>query len=459
MSKYNVLLVDDEEENLSSTKDLLHRWGYRVDAVSSGNEAIECIRAGAKEYAVALLDYRMPEKTGAEVATEIRALNDEIILLMHSAYPSVESLTATIRAGILNFVDKNEDLNYLRTTLAHACSEFEKTRKVKPPLTEDDATRLIRSIGMIGKSAGLAHVAEQIQKFRGSQKPVLVLGETGVGKEMVAKALHQGGPDKLFVVNCAAFQGSALIESELFGHEKGAFTGAVTRKVGILEAARGGTVYLDELHYLDMQSQGKLLRALREKKIRRVGGLQEENVDFRLVASSWPNIEERVVNGTFLPDLYYRLKFLSIEIPPLRERPEDIAPLALHFADKHFKETGVRKQFLMRTIRYLEKYSWPGNVGELDGYISALFTESHGDTVDETLMHSRQLLDTTTEDSTYAQLEARQEREKRQFIEYSVRSSKSILHAAKRMGMKPSSLNTLITRFGMRDEIKEVKQS
>lgn len=456
MFKYNVLLVDDQEENLSSTKDLLHRWGYHVDAVSNGDEAIECIRTQAKDYAVVLLDYRMPGKTGTQVAAEIRTLNDETVLLIYSAYPSVESLTATIRAGVLNFIDKSEDLVQLKEALAKACQEHEKIRKARPIFTQDESSRLIASIGMVGRSSKLAQVVSKVQKFRPSLKPVLILGETGVGKEMVAKALHVGGRDRFFVVNCAAFQGSALVESELFGHEKGAFTGALNRKVGILEAAKGGTVYLDELHYLDINTQGKLLRAIREKKIRRVGGLQEEPVEFRLVASTWPNIEERVNEGTFLSDLYYRLKFLTIEIPPLRERPEDIEPLVMHLCEKHFQETHVRKQFLMRTIRYLEKHKWPGNVGELDGCVSALLAESTESTIDESRLGDQFLFEgEPTQDGTLALLEARQDREKRQFIMDTMKTSKSTRQAARRMGMKPSSLHSLLTKLKIREEIAD----
>jgi DNA-binding NtrC family response regulator len=454
MSKYNILLVDDEEENLSSTRDLLRRWGYNVDAVSSGEDAIESVRNGAKEYAAALLDYRMPSgKNGAETAQEIRALNDEIVLLMYSAYPSVEALTATIRAGGTNFIEKSEDINYLRSSVAKACEVFEQSRKVKPPFADDEVSRLIASIGMVGKSQRLAQVADKVQKFRQSNKPVLILGETGVGKEMVARALHNGGEDTFYVVNCAAFRNSHLVESELFGHEKGAFTGAATRKVGILEAARGGTVYLDELHYLDLATQGKLLRAIREKKIRRVGGLREEPVNFRLVASTWPDIEDRVADGTFTSDLYYRLKFLSIEIPALRERPEDVESLVAHFSERHFRETGGRKQFLMRTIRQLEQHSWPGNVGELDGLVTALLTECIGLTVNDNELETLLRSTTKSRESTFAQFEARQEREKRQFLDQAIKSSKSARHASQKLGMKPSSLQTLITRLGMREEL------
>lgn len=456
MAKYDILLVDDEMENLSSTKDLLKRWGYNVDTATNGAEALESIQSHHKEYAAAILDYKMPDKNGAEVAKEIRALNDEIVILMYSAYPSVESLRDTLRAGSVNFIEKTEDLDYLRISLEKACEKFEKQRKVKPLLTQGEAAKLIASIGMVGRSELLARVVEKVLKYRASNKPVLVLGETGSGKEMVAKALHRGPDDKLFVVNCAAFQNSALVESELFGHEKGAFTGATTRKVGILEAARGGTVYLDELHYLDLQTQGKLLRAIREKKVRRVGGLREESVEFRLVASSWPNIEERVANGSFLPDLYYRLKFLGVEIPPLRERPEDIEPLVIHFCEKHFKETRERKVFLTRTIRRLENYNWPGNVGELDGYVSALLTECDRNEVDEKQLDERFLLDQApTQETTIAQLEGRQEREIRQLIHYALQNTKSVHQAAKRLGMMPSSLHTLLTRKGMREGLPD----
>ncbi len=451
MEKYNILLVDDEEENLLSTKALVLRWGYNVDAVKSGDDAIEYVKSGLKDYAVALLDYRMPGKTGTEAAKEIRALNQEITLLVYSAYPSIESLTATIRAGALNFIDKNEDMASLKSALESACREYEKVRKVKPPLSQNEASKLISSIGMVGRSEKLAQVCNQVLKCRKSKKPTLILGETGVGKELVAGALHVGNKDKYFVVNCASLTGP-LLESELFGHEKGAFTGAIVRKVGILEAAKGGTVYLDELHHLDLKTQAKLLRAIREMKIRRLGGLKEEDVDFRLVASSWPNIEEKVAEGSFLPDLYFRLKFLTIEIPPLRERPEDIEPLVTHFCEKHFKETGVRKHVLVRALRHLENFNWPGNVGELDGVLSNLLSDCEKEAIDESDLDPRMLTGRTSPSvSTFAELEAKQTKEKMATIQSALRAAKSVRGAARRLGMKPSSLHSIMTRLGIRE--------
>ncbi len=454
MEKHNILLVDDEEENLLSTKALVQRWGYVVDAVQSGEEAIEYVKSELKDYAAVLLDYRMPGKSGTDTAKEIRTLNEEITLLVYSAYPSVESLTATIRAGALNFIDKNEDMGSLKAALESACKEYEKVRKVKPPLSQDEASKLISSMGMVGRSGKFANVCNQILKCRKSKKPALVLGETGVGKELVARALHVGHKDQYFVINCASLS-STLVESELFGHEKGAFTGAINRKVGILEAAKGGTVYLDELHHLDLKTQAKLLRVIREMKIRRLGGTKEEDVDFRLVASSWPNLEERVAEGSFLPDLYFRLKFLTIEIPPLRERPEDIEPLVNHFCEKHFKETGERKHVLVRALRHLEKFSWPGNVGDLDGSLSMVFSTCDKDTIDETDLEPRTLGGHSAPlGSTFAEIEARQKKEKRAAIENALRACHSVRGAARRLGLKPSSLHSLMTRMGIRAEEK-----
>ncbi len=450
MSGHNILILDDQEENLSSTKDLLHRWGYKVDAVTTGTEAIENVKSGAKNYAVALLDYCLADKTGTEVGKEIRAIDSEVVLLVYSAYPSVESLTATLRAGVLNFIDKNEDLSALKAALETACKEYEKVRRIKPPLSLDEASTLIASLGMVGRSAKLAYIAEQVKKYKESPKPVLILGETGVGKEMIAKALHKGRSETFFPINCAAFNESSLVESELFGHEKGAFTGAVMRKVGILEQAKGGTVYLDEIHHLDLKIQARLLRCLREKKIRRVGGTSEEAVDFKLVVSSWPDIEKRVENGSVLPDLYYRINFLCIGIPALRERPEDIEPLVAHFSERYFQDTGVRKHFLVRTIRHLEKFDWPGNVGELDGIVSALLTDSDHATIDESQLNRRMKSSRQHSLDTFAQLETKQLHEKREFIQSAIDSSKSIVSAAQKMGMKETSLHTLMNRLGIR---------
>lgn len=454
MSKYTILLVDDLEENLSSTRDLLHRWGYAVDTASNGDEAIEHIKNGLKEYAVVILDYQMPGKSGTETAKEIRNHNAEVVLLVYSAYPSIESLTETIRAGVLNFISKNEEVSYLKNAIEKACIEYEKVRKVTPPLTPSEATKLIASIGMVGQSNLLAQVASQVIKFRNSKASVLILGETGSGKEMIAQALHVGHKSSFFVVNSSSLNSNSLANSELFGHEKGAFTGAVMRKVGIFESARGGTIYFDEMQHMDISAQTNLLRAFREKKIRRVGGNQEEELDFRILASSWPNINEMMDQNKILRDFYHRVSHLIINVPPLRERPEDIEPLVAMFCEKHFKETGVRKYFLARTIRLLEQHSWPGNVAELGSSVIRALTVTDKSTVDESSIDTSAFTSgNSTSLGTYEQLEARQVKEKRQLLLGAIRSAKTPRQAAQKVGLKPSTFHSLLTRLGVRAEL------
>jgi two-component system, NtrC family, response regulator PilR len=427
---------------------LLNRWGYDVTTMTNAKDALELVKTSDKEFGVAILDDRMKDMAGSELALSIREFNKETSILMYSAHPSIEALTNSIRARSLNFITKSENINELRTEVAKACAEFEKVRTIRPPLSSSEVVKLIESVGMRGQSQKLGRVAEKILKYRASKKTVLILGETGVGKEKVARALHSGSDDSFFVVNCATLQDNNLFESELFGHEKGSFTGANTRKIGIFEAARGGTVYLDEVQHLDLKSHGKLLRAIREKKIRRLGGIREEPVDFRLIVSAWPDIEQRSKDGTFLPDLYYRLKFLCIEVPALRERVEDIEPLVHFFCEKHLKETGERKTVLQSAIRNLEAYNWPGNIGELDGYVSALLADSTGTTVgggqiDEDL----RLKTSASTPSTIAQIDARSDNDKRQAIRYALDISKSARQAARVLGIQHTSLQALMNRL------------
>lgn len=453
MSKHSILLVDDQIENLSTTQSLLRIWGYQVDTITSPDAAVEMLKSNPNHYAVAILDYRMPGKSGIELAQEMRAFNDEVSILIYSAYPSVECLKATIRLGALDFIDKNEDLSVLKEALEKACKEFEKVRKVQPSISPTEVSRLIASIGMVGRSNALAEIAKQVLRYRQSKRPVLILGETGVGKELVAKALHGDSKLQMVVINCASLTRSDLVESQLFGYEKGAFTGATSGKAGVLETLCGGTIFLDELHYLDISTQGKLLRAIREKKIRRLGNGPEIDVDFRLISATSPKIEEWVAEGRFLADLYHRINYLTIHIPPLRERSEDIEPLVLNYSQKYFEETGKKKKLLQKTLRLLEQHDWPGNVGQLDGYLSKIFEDSIGEVIDENqLVAPVQKQSSTSLKTTFAQLEAKQEFEKRQMIEKAMNNAKSMRHAAEILGMRPSSLHTLITRLGMREK-------
>lgn len=454
--KHHILMIDDDEDNLISTAFLLKRWGYEVLAAKSGDEGITKLREGVEEFSIILLDYKMPEKNGAETAIELRKINSDAVILIYSCDESREAVISSMRAGAINFIEKNDDLLYLKEQIEAATHHYEtKTRTLKKVNANSDPAKLLASVGMIGISQKMVSVAESILVFRNSKKNILIRGETGSGKELVAKALHTEGNNRFFAVNCASFgNNSQLLESELFGYEKGAFTGAINRKVGIFEAARGGTVFLDEVHHMSLQSQAQLLRVIRERKIRRLGAVREEDVDFRLIVATKPEIEEWVKEGKFLPDLYYRFKFLCIDVPSLRERLEDIAPLVMHFCEKHFQETGEKKTFLMHTIRALEQYNWPGNVGELEGYITALLERVPSDTIsshhlDPEMFHAQSRL------ASFAALEERQEREKRRFLTESLKTSKSMQQAAERIGLPRQTFQSMLSRFKVNTNIEK----
>jgi DNA-binding NtrC family response regulator len=300
---------------------------------------------------------------------------------MYSCDDSTKASRESWQAGVTNFIDKSLPLSELRKVIEDYCIEYHETRKVlRDELPESALTELIASVGMIGRSKKLAAVARLILRLRILKDSVLIIGETGVGKELVAAAIHKGPLDLYKKLNCSNLKRSDVLESELFGSEKGAFTGAISR-IGIIESARGGTVYFDELHELDLDAQSKVLRLFQEKSVKRVGGHDEYAIDFRIVTSVQPDIEERVKKGSFKEDLYYRVNVLSIEVPPLRERLEDIEPLVRHFCKEHFKDTGETKFFAAETIKHFESYDWPGNIRQLRNIVKKLLAHTTSDII------------------------------------------------------------------------------
>jgi len=448
--KYKILVVDDEELNLKSTSMCLENWGYQVDTAQNSVDAIKAVTNSLDHIAVILMDYRMPEKNGAQLAQEIRKINDESVILMYSGDSSREAVKESIKSGIVDFVDKGDDIEVLREAIERACRKYEETsRTLTPQIPAGKAEKLLTSIGLIGVSDAMKKIPVKILQYQTGDKPVLILGETGTGKDLVARALHVGRQDKFFVINCAAFtKNSHLLESELCGYEKGAFTGADQRKIGILEIANGGTVFFDELHRLDPDAQAKLLRIFQEKKIRRMGGAVEIPVDFKIIGATQPHIETLVKRGEFLPDLYYRLNFMKIEIPALRERPEDIGPLVAHFCARFNEANKTNKKFLASTIRVMERYYWPGNVRELDGAVYKLLKDSPTDKIDPKLLDSRLFAEAVEKIvTTYNELENKQERERRKYIMATLKTSNSIAHAAEKMGIPVTTLKSMLRKF------------
>lgn len=450
--KSRILIIDDDKMNLRATESLLEEWGYSVDVAESGLEGLGKLKEAERDYSVILLDYLMPDMNGAETAAKIRSFNSESIILIYSCDNSRAAVKETFRAGAVDFIDKDENVDALRSALAIACQNYEDNLRVyKPLVNKAHNSELLQSIGMVGHSQKMAEIVKTCLNYRSYDKPVLILGETGSGKELVAKAIHGQDKQGFFAVNCAAFADGNLIESELFGYEKGAFTGANNRKVGILEAAGRGTVFLDELQHLSLNAQGSLLRAIRERKIRRVGAPTESSINCRILAATKPDLSRRVEEGSFLPDLYYRLKFLTVEIPALRERPEDIGLLVEHFCRKFHKETGKRVSFRSKTIRLFEQYKWPGNVGELEGCVSQLLVNAGEQAISPSDLDNRfkvlDILENPT--STLSDLDSRHQAERKELISSAINGAGSRRRAAMRLGINESSLRAMAGRLGI----------
>jgi len=449
MKTYRILAVDDDEQNLKSTRCFLELWGYEVDTTTSPVEALARVMTSREAYAVVLLDYRMPTKNGAELSREIRAINQDSVILVYSGDPSRDALKFCMQSGAVDFVEKDDDVEKLRKAIERACKQFEDCARVlKSETLNTGAADLIASVGLVGRSMAMAEIARKTLRYRKVDDHVLITGESGVGKEPIARALSNGG--KFLAVNCAAFKDStSMVESELFGYEKGSFTGAVNRKAGLLESAGDGTVFLDELHTLSLDSQQKVLRALQEKKIRRMGGNEEYPIKCRIVAACKPDIEQRLVDGSFLADLYYRLDVLRIDIPTLRERAEDIAPLVAHFCDRYNKKHGTNKSFLVKTVKLMEQYEWPGNVRELENMISKLCTDTDGPIIGPAhLPPSLKKEGQQSESSSFSEFESRQERERLQFLLAGVRG-KTTVQAAKDLGLPRTTLKSMLERYGL----------
>lgn len=449
---YRILLIDDDPLNLQATRFLLERNGYSVHAAQSGAEGVEKVRKNPQEYALVIVDYQMRDMDGAETAEAIRRVNPEAYVLIYSGDSSRLAVQKTWRAGAVEFIEKEVEFETFLKTVRNWCLKYDhtyRTLNTNLPMTEKE--KIIASIGMVGRSESLAELARKAVLYRENNQNVLILGDTGTGKELVARALHDSKKGPFFAINCAAYQGSTdLLESELFGYEKGAFTGANAEKKGILETANGGTVFFDEIHQLSHTAQAKLLRVFQEKKIRRVGGAKEIDVRFRLIAAAKPDLGARADRGEFLLDFYHRLNVLSLCLPRLKDRPEDIEPLVAHFCRKIAEESGVKKSFLMRTVRQLETYDWPGNVRELEHTVYRLLTESPDDKVNPEQLDAKFFSsETVTASLSLTELKTKHESEEKKHIETIIQSSKNKFQAAQRLGISPSTLHSIMKRFGL----------
>jgi len=377
-----VLVVDDEENLRLVLETLLRRHGYEVKAVPSAEEALAVIEAFAPDFVLA--DVRMGGMSGIELTRELAARGSSVTVIVMSAYGSIELALEAMKAGAYDYVAKPFKQDEVLLALRKA-EERESLRRENKALKEQVASAA-RFEEMIGKSEAMAGVYRTIEKAAAYATTVLIQGESGTGKELVAHALHTRSPRKerpFVAVNCGAIP-EALLESELFGHRRGAFTDAVADKRGLFEEAHEGTLFLDEIGELPLATQVKLLRVLQEGTLRRLGDTKDREVDVRVVAATVRDLREEVDEGRFREDLFYRLNVLPLRVPPLRERREDIPLLVDHFIERNNVRLGTRIRGLDDKARKLMlAYHWPGNVRELENVLERAMVLADADVLSE----------------------------------------------------------------------------
>jgi two-component system nitrogen regulation response regulator NtrX len=365
-----ILIIDDERSIRRALKEILEFEQFEVHEAENGKEGLDKINSA--NYDIIFCDIKMPQMDGMEVLDEIHRLKIEVPVIMISGHGNIDTAVEAIKKGAFDFIEKPLDLNRILVTVRNASDRVSLVQETK---TLKSTVKRFRGSSIIGETDGIIHIKEMIEKVAPSDARVLVTGGNGTGKELVARSLHDNSNRKKmpFVeVNCAAIP-AELIESELFGHEKGAFTSAVKDKKGKFELANGGTLFLDEIGDMSASAQAKVLRALQENVIQRVGGERDIKVDCRIVAATNKDLVKEIEAGRFREDLYHRLAVILIHVPSLNERRDDIPLLAEHFLSLICSDHGIpRKQFAESALEALKNINWTGNIRELRNIIERL---------------------------------------------------------------------------------------
>lgn len=363
-----ILVIDDERAIRNTLKDILSFEGFEVEEAADGAEGLEMIKA--KDYNCILCDVKMPKMDGIEVLEKVKELKPDIPFVVISGHGNIETAVDAVKKGAFDFISKPPDLNRLLITIRNAMDRGSLVTE-----TKQLRKRISRNAEMIGSSAAMKHIHDTIAKVAATDARVLITGANGVGKELVARNIHElssraNGP--MIEVNCAAIP-SELIESELFGHEKGSFTSAIKQRIGKFEQARGGTLFLDEIGDMSLDAQAKVLRALQESKITRVGGDKEIKVDVRVIAATNKDLMQEVEDKMFRLDLYHRLGVVIIQVPTLNERTEDIPELVEHFIEDISNEYNQgKKEIEKAALDAMQKHNWTGNIRELRNAVERL---------------------------------------------------------------------------------------
>jgi len=455
-----ILIIDDEKSILDLLSVVFKKEGYKVATALSAKAALDYINKN--DFDLILTDIKLPQMSGMRILQHIKDKDPDMPVVMITAYGTIKQAVEALKMGALDYVVKPFNMEELKIIVAQG---LEKRRiQAENVLLKRELKEKYGLESMVGKSKVMREIYSLIEKIAGTDSTVLISGESGTGKEIAARAIHHQSTrrDKSFVsINCGALPEN-LLESELFGHVKGSFTGAIANKKGMFEIAEKGTLFLDEVGEMSPWTQVKLLRTLQDKKIRRVGGTDEIPVDVRIIAATNQDLKKRIEEGKFREDLFYRLNVISLEVPPLRDRKDDIPVLITHFLKKYCARMGRKmKRIPPRVMKIFESYPWPGNVRELENTIERIIAIEERETITESSLPEEMLAPQSETERDYElkpgfDLNATIDEISKNFVQQALRRANGNLkETAELLGINYRSLRYLIEKL----ELKSVRET
>ncbi len=453
MRKLNILIVEDGRSQREMLRDFLIKEGHQVSEAENGETGIRMV--AENQFDLILLDYKMPGMDGMEVLKEVKRINHEIDVVIITAYGTIETAVEAIKVGAIDYITKPVELDEL-LILVDRVTERRGLIRENELLKQELGNRGVTTEQIIYKSPQMLELINMASRVAASRASVLIQGESGTGKELLARLIHQLSPrvqKPIIVVNCGALQEN-LLESELFGHEKGAYTGASSRRIGRFEEADGGTLFLDEIGELSPAIQVKLLRFLQEREISRLGSNVNIPVDVRIISATNRDLDSQVKEGVFREDLFYRLKVVTMSLPPLRDRKEDLPALIDHFMDKFAKENAKDIKGITAEARdLLLKYDYPGNVRELVNIMERAVVIARDEyiTVNDIPFKSDDLEDPSKKESSGSLRESLEELEKRLITEAMNKTGDNQTRAAEMLGMSERMLRYKLKKYDLKN--------